>query len=156
MRYNAIRQDALAFDNADAAAIFACAGRHVLAQFVSFADHGDMHRQIFQWIVARIGHEIVDAVGAVRIRTTAVGALVDLQKHPIFAVWAHTRVGRKRDRRRGAGDDLIGQNRGHGFHDQVDHHIALGEPRLCRCRRLGIEDRTLGGNHLNRPERSLV
>jgi hypothetical protein len=73
MSDDAVGQHALRLDHANAAAHLARSRRDVIAQFVSFADHGDVHRQIFQRIVARIGHQIVDGIRPVRAGTAAIG-----------------------------------------------------------------------------------
>ena len=79
-----VGQHALRLDDAEAAAETPRAGQHIVAQLVTIADHRQVHRQIFNRIIAGIGHQAVDAVRTVRARTAAIRALIDLEKNPVI------------------------------------------------------------------------
>ena len=133
------RQHALRLHDADTAPEPAGARRNVVPQFVAVADHWKMHGQVFQRIVPRVGHEVVDAVGAVGPGPPAIGAFVDFQEDPVVSIGLDAGIGRERDAGRTARDDGFRKHRGQRLDDQVDHAVALGETRFRRGGGLGLK-----------------
>ena len=66
VRDEAVAQHALRLDHAEAAARAPGARLGIVAQLVAVADHRQVHGQVFQRVVAGVGHQVVDAVGTVR------------------------------------------------------------------------------------------
>ena len=151
-----VGQDALLLHHPDPAPEPARPRHHVVAQLVAVADHRQMHREVLERIVAGVGHQIVDAVGAVRGGAPAVGALVDLQEHPVLAVRLEPGVGGEGEGRGAAGDDVVRQHRRERLVGEVDDAVDLGEPRFRRGREVGVVDGALRGDHADGAERSLV
>ena len=152
----AICQHALFLDASDAATVPACAGHDVVTQLVAIADHGQMDGQVLERVVARVGHQVVDAVGTVGARPPAIGTFVDLQEHPVVAAGPDAGVGDERETCGASRDDVVGQDGRQRLVDQVDHPVDLGEARFRGGGEFGVVDRSLWCKDVDRPERPLI
>ena len=122
---------------------------HVVAQLVAVVDHRQVYREVLERVVAGVGHQAVDTVGAVRGGPSAVGALVHLEEHPVLAVRLEPGVGGEGEGRGVAGDDVVRQHRRERLVDEVDDAVDLGEPRFRRGREVGVVDGAFRGDRVD-------
>ena len=156
VRDEARRQEALRLHDALSAAEPAGARHHVVAQLVAVADQRQMHAEIFERVVARVAHQLLDRVGAVRLGTAAHRGLVDFEEHPIFAVRPNAGKGGERQRRRVAGRAAVGQHGRQRLDDEIDDALDLAETRFRRDGGDRVVDRAERRRHFHRPKRALV
>ena len=79
-----IREHPLRLDHTDTPAKPPRSGKHIVAKFITVADHRQVHCEIFKRVVPCIGHQVVYAVRSVGAWPAAIGTLVDFQKDPVI------------------------------------------------------------------------
>ena len=155
-RVRAVDKEAVASDDADAAAPLAGSGR-LLAQLVLVAPHREAHVELLDRVVARVRHQVVDRVHRVLAVAAAVGALVDLEVDPVLAaLLEEARVGAEVDAGRVAAQCLLGQRVREREDHVVDDALHLAETREAGARKARVEDRPLRGDHLDGAEDAVV
>ena len=131
--------------------------RRLGAQLVLVAAHREAHVELLDRVVARVRHQVVDRVHRVLAVAPAVRALVHLEVQPVLARrLVEPGVRAEVDAGRVAGGDLLGEGVREGEDRVVDDALHLAEPGEARAGEGRVEDRALGGDHLDRPEDAVV
>ncbi len=142
--------------HADAAAPLAGRAR-VVAQLVALRPHREAPFELLDRVVARVRDQAVDGVEPVASRAAAVRALVDLEVDPVLALLlVEARVGEEAEMGRVPGGDLVRDDRRERAEREVDRALHLAEAGEARTRVVGVEDRALRRDHVDRGEHALV